>query len=53
MSPHGSIREGDKTFDDLSNVGNAIAAIAVKCPFPKENKVPDHYSLPEYYVVNV
>lgn len=50
VSPDGSIREVEKAFGDLSGIGNAIAAIEVKCPFPKENTVPVHYSLPEYYV---
>ena len=50
VSPDGSIREVEKTSGELSGVGNAIAAIEVKCPFPKENAVPVHYALPEYYV---
>ena len=50
VSPDGSIREVEKTSGELSGVGNAIAAIEVKCPFPKENAVPVHYALPEFYV---
>ena len=50
VSPDGSIREVEKTSGYLTGVGNAIAAIEVKCPFPKENATPVHYSLPEYYV---
>lgn len=32
------------------SIGKTVAAIEIKCPFPSENKMPVHYSLPPYYV---
>ena len=49
VSPDGSVREIKQVDNQISEVSNAVAAIEVKCPFPKENTVPVHYSLPEYY----
>ena len=48
VSPDGSIREVETSEGCMS--GKAIAAVEVKCPYPKENTLPVQYSLPEYYV---
>lgn len=51
VSPDGSIRECE--IDQNTNtyrLGNIVAAVEVKCPFPKAENVALHYTLPKYYV---
>lgn len=50
VSPDGSIRRFDCSGEDSPKLGNVIAAVEIKCPFPTERSLPVHYSLPEYYV---
>ena len=50
VSPDGSIRLLDYSETESPTIGNAIAAVEIKCPFPTERSLPVHYSLPEYYV---
>jgi hypothetical protein len=53
VSPDGSLREcivsNDKNEKSYT-MGKVIAAVEVKCPFPKESGVSVHYTLPQYYV---
>ena len=50
VSPDGSIRRFDCSGEDSPKLGNVIAAVEIKCPFPTERSLPVHYSLPGYYV---
>lgn len=45
ISPDGSLRESD--MERTADIGKVIAAVEVKCPYPKDNKVTLHYRLPQ------
>ena len=53
ISPDGSIQvpseEYSNAFGDLSE----SMPIEIKCPFPKDNKVPVHYKIPAYYALQM
>jgi hypothetical protein len=51
VSPDGSIREVKYNSDGKPyEVGECLAAVEIKCPFPTENHAGVHYTLPTYYV---
>ena len=51
VSPDGSLRKIKTSPDGIPiSIGNTIAAIEIKCPFPSGNQMPVHYSIPVYYV---
>jgi hypothetical protein len=50
ISPDGSLREFQSDMKSTADTGKVVAAVELKCPYPKENKVLLHYSLPQYYV---
>jgi hypothetical protein len=50
VSPDGYI----KVPSDLSSLGgNRNIALEIKCPFPNTNNLPNHYSIPVYYTIQL
>ena len=52
VSPDGSIRDVVYSIEtgEPTLMGDPLAAIEIKCPYPGNGEARPHYSLPEYYV---